>query len=398
MKLIISLFASAIIAAGCTPITTCQNITQTGSYCLMNDITVVGNNLTCLTATNTPGITIDCQGHSITANATYGQIPVIDIAGSPSYALKNCNVNVVNGANMSTAPIQVSGSTSTGSNSWIQNNRVSGTSGGINIVDSGNSEVVGNVIGGPITVIGGNQYVIINNTLTNHPIPNSLTPAMINFIKPSNQSFIGWNSIDGGWDGNGVWATDGGIIVEGWSNGVIYQNTVRNVAGCGTEVVGSVIGSSFLNNSYVGKIGTGALCGWYWLSMIGNEFGGNIVNSLPTSLGSGVNLFNFRWTGGNYIPPPDGNTNGPWSFTSNYFHDNVNQNPVPYVYGMYIDLSAVPYGKFTAYGNTFTNNNFGHPYTGFDFAVYLPYGSAIDGGGNVCNFEWQGGMAPFVCH
>ncbi len=381
-----------------TQISSCQTIKTPGNYCLAADLVPQQPNQTCLYIHDAPGVRLDCQNHTIQADASAGQIPAIWIDNSPAFTLQNCTVNLAHPGG--TAPVQISnsGSGPTGNFSYIQRLTVLG--GGLMVNNSGGLTIAYNSFSNGVNILGGSQYSIIFNNITIAPDSQTLAPGGVYFGQPTKESIIWGNRIDGGWNGQPQWkGTDGGVIIQGFSDGWIGYNQIKNVLGCGTESVGLLERSTIIGNTYSGNIGTGALCGWYWSSLKNNEIAFNRLAADPTALSAAPPLLNYRWTSSAYIPSPDPTAAKSQIFWSNNnIHDNVATRNGAYTYDLYVDLSMAPPQSLTAVNNRMANNNLGRPSTGFNFGVLTPAKAFVDGGGNVCQLIWMQPDYPLFCN
>lgn len=285
--------------------------------------------------------------------------------------------------------------------------------GGIAVSSSNNLPAIGNTLGGTLSFSASSGVVYTNHAIGNSitlPSPHSVNvPSLIAFIGSSTGSVITANVLDGGWDGTGgaSQATDDAIVTEGlFVNGIISNNTMRNVYDCGYENAGLVQGTKIFGNQISGHVGNCAFGGWYWSSLLNNEFYSNVFSPLVGQTGGGqyyAAFFSYQTGTQAGWMPPDWDPSSPLYFQGNSFHDNIYSkpaNPNPYSYDVYINIAGPLSVPFYGGGNTFTNNNFSYLTSGFDFIEVYGIGPVTDGGGNVCNvlFMPYGAPQPFVCH
>ncbi len=363
-------------------ISSCMTISSPGNYYLANDISITGN--TCLNISNTHGVTVDCQNHTI-----LGDSPIF-INGSSNVTVKKCTVNhsPTGGGGLSISNSHNVNIVSNIFNSTLEQHY------SILVNDSSFISLMNNDIQGFYQQNFSSSSLLQNNHFT-VPTPLFNGPSALIVFNHGFSNQAKGNIIDGSASGDNTiyLGADDGIVVGDESNTIILNNNIKNVYDCGIETLGTVQNSTFESNT-ITNAGFCGIGGWYWSSLLGNTFRNNISDNT-------LRAFIFFRT---YGLRPDRTENGHnlSADTAAYLKDNqfisnifLHPRSVP-SYSPYssdfqilpVDSSNINSGEqpvtdsdIFASNNIFTNNNFDL----IDSAPLIwPNTIGVDGGGNRC--------------
>ncbi len=353
-----------------TEISTCIKITKPGIYTLSKDLTNTQTGA-CISFDGIKDVTIDCKSHSITSQH---EDYAIIVKNTQNFIIQNCTLNSV----------------------ISKTERVQHM---LRVESSSNGKVIGNRIGGNFVSVGSTSHVVFSaNTITAQTQineSNNITFSKNTFTNPNGQGVLlglseGYqntvadNMFDGQSDGifrggsGDSKGADDDIVIKNERNDVISGNTLNNTYDCGFETAGYMYDSKIINNK-IDNAGVCGIGGWYYNSLKGNVFSGNVVTNAPT-------LFAF-FREYNLLPKD----------TIMYFKDNIfesntlisqRKDGVLYSNNSSVLNMRAPIGNpaFTEAqvvtgNNVIRNNNFGLL---LDAPYLYPVSSIIDGGGNVC--------------
>ena len=434
-----TLAVPASSASSTPPITisSCQSITQPGSYVLDRNLTSTNIDNTCLVIENTSNVQLDCKQFSITLPATTMTIIAGTENGSglfinnvQNFSISNCGFNypswqqetiVTNSSQGNFANntflqtgsfyvgkssnMQITGNTfeavsvvDGSDNSNINNNSIKDSL----LVDGSRSpSITANIftndafVKNMLTVSNSQAPTVNNNSFTITPPANSILAAAINLQNIAGGSVTG-NIADGNTNHQPTTGSDDGIVINDVSNMLIQNNSLTNFFDCGIESVGLIDTVNILGNK-ITNVGYCGIGGWYsddsgvphsWKNSIVSN---NIVNNSAV-------LFSFYKTlsagpgeGSNY-------NNQPVYFQNNKFSSNklvLSPTNFPLVspfFDFVAPYPSVPASNLFISGNIFTNNDFGPILPRF-----LPGGGFADGGGNLCNMDGAAVDFPLHC-
>jgi len=405
-----------------TAITSCQEITVSGNYALVNDIApaISSTKPACIYIHDVSHVTLDCGDHQFSGQPTsHAFSSPLEISNADHVSISNCRL-------LAAGPLP---------SSFFNSDTISFTH---NILSYAPGIVVSYIYAKNITnalldsnTITGTyeEYDSTNDTISNNHFTSLSGPginqaALVVIVNAINTKVIG-NTLDGSWDHvqhplSALSGSDDGIGIDNGVNLTIQNNVISNVFDCGIEWVDTLVNSTISGNtiSYAANCGVGA-----WDS--DNLIGATIANNTVKNAGS---LFTFYRGGG---LNPDGN-NATWAplqpfgvstnvvFQNNVFDGNVftNDGSMPmmwsgtgvffYIYS-YLDYpfgspgagaTDPPRANFQLTNNVFKNNQFGHGnHPDFGSGIVVP-GYIIDGGNNQCTPPDPAAYPnyPLTCH
>ncbi len=323
-----------------------------GYYILKNDINT-SNPYICMDLTQLSNITIDCQGHSINAQAEYAYL--LNIENTNNFKIVNCNIVDKFVANIDYIAYKTYIVSS--NNGLFDNDNFgsSATRDGIVNIDGGeslgftNSKFTNNVLWLNST----KNFLVANNniTWTDRKIINSL----IGSYDGTNNIYVG-NTLNNTAVGYRA-GSDDGIDIGAYyvpsyqatttfntnppveKQSVVYGNTISGVWDADIEGVGILVGNNISNNTLINPVLAGVSSYWY-TQWINNNIGGNRFVYGTSSEITGPGYLDI---GGTPITLYNTNTqfldanNKPliYQFTNNVFYANN------------VDLSAIPQSEIS---------------------------------------------------
>lgn len=396
--------ASRITIAAKSPklITSCQEITQPGSYTLDRDIAAMRDDgKPCIDIHDTSDVLLDCADHEIANTIHALGVHALHITNADRVALRHCRIRA-------------------GWNDIRKSRDLSITDNAISPGDLAQPSIF-NVQNVERLRFDGNQltgsyqhYYASNSTISNNKVktvPNEVVAALLVLNMGSNNRVIG-NQLDGSWDSKvASWnGADDGIVLGDEASAVVRNNQITDVWDCGIEWVGD------MNNAVIqgNRITHAAYCGiggWYFSSLHDTQFLDNVVER-SGQLFAFFRAYCLRPAGWDQdkIFPADTAVR----LENNRFENNSMRDAIsgPQAWAAYFNLSfafgvkeACSQGMhdqlpqpadFHLTNNIFKNNDFGTaqkpPY--FDPSLR---NAIVDGGGNICSPSSEAGF-PLKCN
>lgn len=357
-------------------ITSCNSITEAGSYVMDQDLHVAGNG--CLDIQNLNDISIDCGGHSIILDQqnkpnTDVIKPLLGFKNVKNFSVTSCNLKVINPSSASSTVVIENSSEGVISNSTFYDPTV--VSDGLDIfsITLDHTEKVkfsGNTVYGVYQQHYSNNITIENNTFS--PTLKTLKQIQVPVgMDHGSHNIVRNNTIDGKWDGsdpNLQVGADDGIEFTDESDNTIQQNKIKNNWDCGIETDGLIQNTTISSNTIVnsGICGIGA---WYDNSWRGNLVADNIIDSAPKMF-----LF-FR---SKELRPGENAV----YFADNTFRNNVFLNPTETISSVFsFHGGGIPDNLYITKNNQFIGNDFNSKIRAPGF---FPPSLAVDGGNNKC--------------
>lgn len=366
-------------------ITSCDSITESGSYTLDKDLNTTGNG--CLNIQNINDIVIDCGGHSIILDQqnkpnTDAIKPLLGFKNVKNFSITSCNLKVVNPSFIPSTVVIEDSSNGVISNSIFYDQAV--VTDGLDVfsIVLNRTEKVkfsGNTVYGVYQQHYSNNITIENNTFS--PTLKTLKQTQVPVgMDHGSHNVVRNNTIDGKWDGSNPSlqiGADDGIEFTDESYNMIQQNKIKNNWDCGIETDGLIENTTISDNTITnsGICGIGA---WYSNSWKGNLVEGNIIDSAP-KLFYFFRVYGLRH-GEDFV-----------YFSDNTFRNNRFLNPTETISSMFSFRGVQSGGQqaernVTEQSYVIKNNQFiGND---FNFSLrapgFFPGSIATDGGGNKC--------------
>lgn len=395
---------SRITVAAKSPklITSCQEITQSGSYTLDRDIAKARNDdKPCIDIHDTSDVLLDCADHEI-ANATDAYVEALRIINADRVALRHCRMRADWATLRNTRDI-----------SFTDNTIMPGDPTHPSIVNVYNATRLrfdGNQLTGSYQHTYASDSTISNNRVKT--VSGQIVAALLTLNWGNNNRVVG-NQLDGSWDSaksprNGA---DDGIILADETAPLVKNNQIVDVWDCGIEWVGSLSNATIQGNRVTHSVICG-IGGWYFSNVTDSKFLDNVVERTNKLFAI------FRV----YCPRPAGDdpekrapADAGVRFENNRFENNALRvdADTPLEMASYFNYDF-PFGTpgacgpglddrmpkpsdFHMSGNVFKNNDFGlvqqRPY----FSLSLK-DAIVDGGGNICATSIDTSPYPLKCN
>lgn len=358
-------------------VTACTDIHTPGTYTLDRDI-VSPEGKSCIKIHDTTDVQVDCAGHTISSDIGLNSISIDRVKG---FAVRSCLFK-----NKTAAPIKDAFSDalmiSESQDGSITKNTFSSST-FESIQKSSNVTISDNTVRGQFLVNASRNVVIQNNAFVFTPTGKQTgAGTQLNLTNGSN-NIVSGNTFDGG--SNGIFnpvtddnvGADDSITMSDESNDVFQNNDIRNVWDCAIENNGFFFDSKILNNR-IKNAGIAGICGWYYSSIRGDAFDGNVVDDSPE-------IFHFFRLYG--IKNKNSTT---VYFKDNTFSNNrfLTQRGDHMASWFVIDVPSdnsggirpVTKADIVVGNNTFTNNDFGTMHA----PHFYPNEMIVDGGRNQC--------------
>lgn len=383
-------------------ITSCQNISQSGTYSLANNInssaTSATSSAACLTIRNTQDVFLNCNNHFVTSvSGSYA----LRISNVKHFSVDSCNFR---SSSISGNPLQALVIIRNSSNGKIEHSATNGKLFSVN--SSGDLNFQNNNFASYYQ-LSSHRITFENNTLgISSQVARSELPAtlIISSQSGSNNTFSD-NHILGGSDSvfanrNGA---DDGIFIQDETGDTVTNNTIENVYDCGIETEGYIGNSQFQGN----KIKNAGFCGiggWYYSSWKDNSVSSNTINNTPrmfvffreyglsprlasSTLDSRVYFQNNNFTGNNFINPRAETVGGFPLVASAITIQSTGPAPNS-------DEKPVTDSDIVVGNNVFTGNNFN---TFMTVPLFIPQRLVVDGGRNICAKIRDNDPYPLKC-
>ena len=387
------------IPAALTVIAGCGTVSQPGTFTIPHDITSVSGQTSCLTISNTTGVSIDCRGHKIS-----GDPFPLSISNSSNIKLTSC---VFDSSHVATSTKKfdvgvniVSGNGISFLNSTFNARKLSWFT--IDVQKSSNVTLSGSTVYGEYKSEHSTGSLVKNNVFITPNLEQSWPQASVTFEYGSSNQAIG-NTMDGHTPvkASTPIGADDGVFISNENSDIVQDNSMKNVFDCGLEVMGKIQNLTFSNN----KVENAAICGiggWYSLSMSNSTFANNTIIDTPIA-------FTFYRIFG--IMPGDTAL-----FTDNVFSGNTYSTTKYFAQPSFFLMSptvatadiraaaglrAMVESDFIVHNNVFTNNKLG---SNSPAPIIWPISMATNGGGNTCwpdqpvnsGYDYMG-RYPFLC-
>jgi hypothetical protein len=371
----------------------------------------------CITIQNTSGVTLDCQGHTLSSILTPGGggIPSLAVDTVSNYTIKNCTIlqsaTVDNSSNGTLTGNTFGATDSTGTLTNTIFTHDSGMNFNFNIVYGGLQEFYST------------NMVFYHNNFSTPTTTGTASLALGLFDGSSNTA--SYNDIDGKWPVTTSGGADDGIVAGDESNDTIDHNTIKNVWDAGIEFIG-VMTASTISNNQITNAWIAGIAAYYNDGFIDCNFA---YNSVTQSLGgfyfqrrgglrpagyatgfpaeTGIYFTGNNFSGNTYTPIGDVGEPSVFAFLSGY--TNVDPDGTTCNGGQVCLLGYNTYGigitldggtnptpdQFHVEGNTFSGNTFTNGPVCFGSAsVPLAPGAVIDRGQDLCVTQASGACNP----
>lgn len=363
--------------AAITILSSCGEITKSGNYSIVNDLSAT--NVPCLNIRDTQDVHINCNNHLIAGKNFEAAVQIKNVE---NFSIESCRLSMPSIKEGATVAI------SDAKNGEVKNNHIDGES--MTAYTSTNLVIKNNAFTSIYHQSYTSKSVIENNTFILNP---EISPGGVIALDFGEHNRISGNYINGlakGLSNDEKLHSDDGIILLDERYDLIENNTIDNNYDCGIETEGFITSTTIQGNiiKNIGYCGIGA---WFWSSWLNNTVFNNTVNDSP-SLFQFYRVHGMRPAGFD-VPygrqPADQNL----FFKDNVFSNNklVNQRSQAKV-GI-IDIEMNPQGSLGSMGerlptaqeviignNKFSNNDFGS----LASVVFFPVSMIVDGGGNIC--------------
>ena len=234
-----------------TVISSCGEITRSGTYVVDRNLQININNVPCLNVHDTENVHISCNNRSI--KSVDDAILILRVK---DFSIRSCELESGNGNRGLSIKNARDGE--------VANNKITST---MRVTDSVGTKILRNDINGEYK-----QYYTIGsridgNTINSwYPPFGTITPsaAGVLSIYGSNNTIIN-NDINGRSPGvhTPKVGADDGIILGDEDRDIVTQNTIYNIWDCGVETLGLISNTTISNNS-IKNAGVCGIGGWHW--------------------------------------------------------------------------------------------------------------------------------------
>ncbi len=354
-------------------ITTCTDISSPGKYILSQNI-VSSDKEPCIKIHDTSDVLLDCANYSITANARFYHNIFVDKV--KNFIISSCTLKNKTPQSLQNSFLVINSQTGS-----ITKNVFTKTT-SLYIGKSSNIRFTDNLINSALNVNESSKTLIQNNDFILIPTTDRKQTNTLLLVSGGSNNTVKNNTFDGASDGvfNGLYGNvgaDDSIILVNERNALIEGNYIKNNWDLGIENTDYLFDSKIINNR-IENTGVAGIGGWYYSSVKGNIFDGNVVKNSPQ-------LFDFFRVYGIKDGAP------PVYFKDNTFINNklANQKRIQPASWFVIDTAGSRTGPgireltekdIVTGNNIFKNNDFGKARA----PVFSPKDMIIDGGGNIC--------------